>query len=371
MSPPSRLLVGNLDAETDFARTSGTLPRKVLETLSGFATLLRAFAGDGDELRTILRVAPERMADVPGLPRPRLSQGPTTARDGGRPLLAWAETAEVATCRRSTPAAEPDAEAPVHEVLWAVPPPAPENAARVNHRGFCLATARDLGCALPGARMVSSPAELGSDAWVAKACFSAAGRSRYVHRGGGLDAKARRTLEHLFARHGPLLCEPWMERTDDFGCAAVLTPRTTRVAGFHRQIVDCRGGFTGLELRVEPGGWPELSGGERDRFRTTLEGVARALRVAGYLGPFGIDCWRYRRPDGTIAFHPLGEINARMTFGLVARALVDRVREPLGLAPDGRVRIVFGRNEGGAAVRRVPLLLPDSAGVEAVLEVLD
>jgi hypothetical protein len=39
------------------------------------------------------------------------------------------------------------------------------------------------------------------------------------------------------------------------------------------------------------------------------------------VGPFGIDAWRHRLPDGTLALNPLGEINARMTFGLVAWAL--------------------------------------------------
>ena len=52
----------------------------------------------------------------------------------------------------------------------------------------------------------------------------------------------------------------------------------------------------------------------------TWESIAEALRQAGYLGPFGIDAWHWRRPDGTVVFHPLGEINARMTFGLVEHA---------------------------------------------------
>lgn len=368
----SRLLFGNLDAELAFARTPRTLPRKALGALSGFATLMRALARDGDELRTLLPAAPERLPHVPGLPRPRLSAGPLTATDRGRPLLAWAETVAVAAARRSTDVAADDG-APLHELLWTLPPPAPEAAARVNHRGFCLAVARELGCALPGARLVASPAELEpGDAWVVKACFSAAGRDRLVHRdGGGLDAKARRTLERLFALHGPLLFEPWMERTDDFGCAALLTPRTTRIAGFHRQLVDRQGRFTGLELEVRPDGFPELSNDERQRLERTLDGVSKALREAGYLGPFGIDCWRYRLDDGTIAFHPLGEINARMTFGLVARALVDRIRGPLGLAPGVRVRLLFGRRTTPPAGRAVPLLLPDAAGVGIVLEILD
>jgi hypothetical protein len=50
----------------------------------------------------------------------------------------------------------------------------------------------------------------------------------------------------------------------------------------------------------------------------TTEAVAAALGREGYVGPFGIDAWRYRRADGALVLNPLGEINARMTFGLVA-----------------------------------------------------
>ena len=53
--------------------------------------------------------------------------------------------------------------------------------------------------------------------------------------------------------------------------------------------------------------------------------MASALRSAGYVGPFGIDAWRYRRDDGAIVLNPLGEINARMTFGLVEWARAERL----------------------------------------------
>jgi hypothetical protein len=73
--------------------------------------------------------------------------------------------------------------------------------------------------------------------------------------------------------------------------------------------VDVKGQFAGVELIDEtPPGMMEA-----------IEGAGRALSQAGYVGPFGIDAWEYRTPNG-IAFNPLGEINARMTFGLVAWA---------------------------------------------------
>jgi hypothetical protein len=124
-------------------------------------------------------------------------------------------------------------------------------------------------------------------------------------------------VERLFDLHGPLLFEPWMDRIADFGCSALLTPSELRVVGFHRQVVDRRGQFAAIEL---PGEVPD-----RERMEEVLEGVARALRRAGYVGPFGIDAWQYRTPEGRLAFHPLGEVNARMTFGLVAWTMAERL----------------------------------------------
>jgi hypothetical protein len=162
------------------------------------------------------------------------------------------------------------------------------------------------------------------------------------------NPKSRRTVERLFDRHGPLLFEPWMDRTADFGVSALLTPSGLRIVGVHGQRVDRKGQFTGIDLQ------PSLSEAERDRLRETVELVAGALRRAGYAGPFGIDAWRYRKADGEKILHPLGEINARMTFGRIAWALSERV--------EGTARLLFGRAlpvpEPGEAGGIVPLLAP-------------
>jgi hypothetical protein len=212
-------------------------------------------------------------------------------------------------------------DAPLHDLLWRLPTPSPEVVAKVHHRRFHLQIAAEIGCALPGARMVESLADLdralrdGPRSWVVKAPFSASGRSRYIERNDDptlTDPKSRRTVEGLFAYHGPLLFEPWMERTEDFGVSALLAGGELRIVGVHRQRVDRKGQFEGIDLEAG------LSAEERGRLVATTEAVASALRRAGYVGPFGIDAWRYRREDGEIVLNPLGEINARMTFGLAA-----------------------------------------------------
>lgn len=293
-----RLVLANLLAEDDLARLARvgrprTPSRETIERVAGLAEPLRVFAEEGDRLW------------VPGSGRPEPADE----------VLAWCETPEAVALRRR-PRQVSEEDGPLHEILWHLPTAAPEIVAAVNHRSFHLQVVRELGCALPGARMVEGLADLNIEGpWVVKAPYSASGRSRYIHREEGVltDPKAWRTVERLFELHGPLLFEPWMERTADFGACALLTPGGLRVLGFHRQRVDVKGQFAGVELIEEtpPG------------MREAVEGAGRALQRAGYAGPFGIDAWEYRIPGG-LAFNPLGEINARMTFGLVARAMAER-----------------------------------------------
>ncbi|HEY0781599.1 MAG TPA: hypothetical protein VGE98_04025 [Thermoanaerobaculia bacterium] len=386
----ARRIVANLDAEDDLAATWAAergLPhrrpawsRQALATASAAGTLLRALARDGDRLHLPAAIEPVRLADVPGLPQVQIESGPLPKLAPTEEVLAWCETVGVAALRRHglAPRFPWDPALPLHEALWRLPAAPPSAVAAANHRGFCLAVAKDLGCALPGACLVSSLAELQSrideapagsplaHAWIVKAPFSAAGRSRYVERSGRLDPANRRRIEGLFARHGALLLEPWMERTADFGLAAILSADGVYVVGLHRQSVDLRGQFAGLELGVEREDSAGLNGEERETLLRVVSAVGERLRGLGYLGPFGIDAWRYRRADGSEAFHPLGEINARMTIGLLARALVERLCGPLGVPADERVRLRFGRLprdlEGLRPASLVPLCLPEDGG---------
>ncbi|HSF41020.1 MAG TPA: hypothetical protein VLT87_14585 [Thermoanaerobaculia bacterium] len=327
-----RLILGNLLFEEELAHRS-TPPRKVLETASGAATLLAAFAREGDRLWTPAPVDPERLAEIPGLPRTVLESGPLRNLAPAAEVLAWGESPEAAALRAQKREPAISLDAPLHDLLWRLPVASSEVVAAVHHRFFCLRVAEELGCTLPGARIVESLADLDLDlasrdaprSWVVKAPLSASGRSRFIEREGPTisSEKGRRTVERLFDRHGPLLFEPWMDRVEDFGCSVLLTPDEMRKVSFHRQLVDRKGQFAGIELEAE------LPPAERERVEEVVHGVASALRREGYVGPFGIDLWRYRRPDGEIVLHPLGEINARMTFGLVTRALAERAGRPM------------------------------------------
>jgi len=324
-----RRILANLLAEDELAERRSSPPRSVLETVARMAPLLRVFAREGDRLWAPAPIDPQGVPEIPGLPRPIFESGPLRELPPMDDVLAWCET-PAAAAHRGGARREIDLswDAPLHELVWQLPTPPPAVVAAVHHRAFCLRVAGEIGCALPGARMVESMEELdrilqtAPAAWILKAPFSASGRCRWIERNGpGIsDLKPRRTVERLFERHGPLLFEPWMDRTEDFGVSALLGPAELRIVGIHRQQVDRKGQFVGIDLH------PDLSKKDRQQLLKTTEAVAAALRGAGYMGPFGIDAWHYRREDGGIVLNPLGEINARMTFGLVEWATAERRR---------------------------------------------
>jgi len=334
-----RRILANLLCEDDLARDLDprprrrtAVPRSVLAKISRLGTLLRVFAREGDRLWTPAPVDLKRVPDVPGLPSPILESGPLHELSRAEEVLAWCETREAAAHRGGARAAGAHLRnAPLHELLWKLPTPEPSIVAAVHHRSFHLQVAEEIGCALPGARIVLSLAELdrvllrAPRGWVLKAPLSAAGRDRHIERHGPAlsDPKARHTVERLLERHGALLFEPWMERTADFGVSALLTAAELRIVGIHRQQVDRKGQFAGIDLESEV---PEE---DRNRLMESAEEAANALRRAGYVGPFGIDAWKYRREDGSIVLNPLGEINARMTFGLVAWTLAAEKKTPI------------------------------------------
>jgi hypothetical protein len=287
---------------------------------------------------------------VSGLPFPILETGPLERLVPGAEILAWGETAEIGRARSHGRSGGPPVRSDtgsaragegIAGALWTAPVPAAAAAARVNHRSFCLETAESLGLALPGARMVRSLEEIEAHlrsggavpapggGWVLKAPFSAAGRSRLRGSGPLLDGPARSRAARLLALHAELLLEPWMERLEDFGLSALLLEGECRILGVHRLVLDGGGNLRGIDLlpfeEAPPaaGGNPLLPG-EEALFTATAREIGERLRRAGYRGPFGLDGWRYRAGDGTARFHPLGEINARLTFGLVARGLAER-----------------------------------------------
>lgn len=309
-------ILANLDQEERWLGT--TLPEHIQRRLSAMATLLAALAPDGEPV-TVHTSAPLGANDLfippwpPGVP-------------------AWAPPTV-------------DAKPPAHvDLAWCDP------AARAfNDRRFALAFAAELGCALPRAASLTSLAAIDAHVasspggqWVLKAPWSSAGRHRVHGTGQRLFGELRVAAERLLARTGALVFEPWCERICDVAVCGVAGGEVTEP---HEIINGPRGNFLGIELRPEV-----LEVGEHDQLLTTAERVAQHLADAGYRGPFGIDAFVHV-VDGERRLHPLCEINARHTFGHVARALDRRY---------GATRLEFGRDEPARS-----RLLFDARGLKA------
>lgn len=412
-------------------RSAAPLTPAAQAAAARFGLLLNALAADGDVL--LLPAAPAdadraALADLPGLPAltaDRCAVWPRPGDDGGTPdaarvpaggrVLAWAETEAVAALRvalatteRATGAAlgpgGPTGEAlgtggamaraaaprtghAIADALWALAPPTPMAAARANDRRVALAAAAGLPGTPPGAAAFVAADDLaahiegvgaavvaatGSRRWVVKAACSAAGRDRLWLDAAALDTAAAARAARFLRRHGAAVAEPWLDRTADAGAVGVVDAAGgVQTVGLHRQRVDDRGRFRGVDVPLampapgDDGGIEAalaLRPGEAAALRAAHAGAGERLAALGYRGPFGVDAWRWRGADGVERWHALGEINARLSVGLVARVLVDRV---VAAAGPGRAAAIVARTAvvrvadaagsvGGVATLRQP-----------------
>lgn len=285
-------IIGNLDQEAIWLGTP-QLSARAQRTSSAYSALLAALAPCDDvTVWAHAPVDPDRLVTAPGWTPPTMCVGA----------------------------------APQIDLLWADP-----SAKAVNDRRFSFQLTTAWGCALPGARVLRSVAELEhhlaawvestacDGAWVCKAVWSSAGRERVYGRGVGVDANQRAQLERLFERTEPaVVFEPWLPRVSDVGICGSVSDKVS-LHPPHQLLSTARGGFAGIDLRQVA-----LEHAERDALVTTAERVGRELQHMGYRGPFGVDAFVYRDGDER-RLHPLCEINARYTFGHVARALGERI----------------------------------------------
>jgi len=299
----------NLDCE---ARWAGVpLPLAVQQRISLLGALVAALAPSGAEVEvwTPVAVDPARLLAVAGWTPPALRVGTPPRAD-----LAWADPAAKA----------------------------------VNDRRLAVAVGATLGATLPGVRVLTSVDELAgiTGRWVAKAPWTSAGRDR-CHGGGPPTDEQRRRLARMLARFGGLVVEPWMDRVLDVGvCATVRADGAVIAEHPHGLLVSPRGQFLAIDLGV-----PALDADERRRLAEAVTRAGAALFERGFTGPFAIDAFAYHTL-GERRFHPLCEINARYSFGWIARALHARL---------GLTRLGFGAPPAGATV----LIAPAADGVTA------
>ncbi len=194
---------------------------------------------------------------------------------------------------------------------------------RVNDRAFCA----ELGESLPSAdfirdmpaleRHLAQPSPTGT--YVIKRAFSFAGREQRRVQAGVLDDSTRGFCRRSFARGEGVQVEPWVERLTDFSRHGYLMPTGELTLGATReQRCDAMGRFLGVSTETA-----RVTEAEAEMLASELKRAAAALHTAGYFGPFGIDGFRYRMPDGAVEFNARCEINARFTMGYPRALLLD------------------------------------------------
>jgi hypothetical protein len=191
---------------------------------------------------------------------------------------------------------------------------------RVNHRRF----SHELGEHLRGATFVSNAAELErhladralleatsrARRWLLKRPFGFAGRGRRAIDPANLDATDRGWIDATLRLGDGVQLEPLVERTLDLGLHGWLDEDGTCTLGqVTIQHTDATGAWQETHIATE------LFPDERNRLEQEARMAAEALHAAGYFGPFGLDAFRWRAPDGDHHLQPRCEINARYSMG--------------------------------------------------------
>ncbi len=201
----------------------------------------------------------------------------------------------------------------------AAPDPFPpvEVLRRVNSRAF----ASSLGPTLPGAAFVTDAAaghallcrdpELGA-AWRVKHAFGMSGRNQRVVPARSADERDLEFVRRGVARGGVQI-EPDVSIAVEYATHGfVREDGSFEVGALVRQRCDSRGAWVATE-RIDRAAEPPA--GVRERIDAEARAVARALHLAGYHGPFGVDAFTYRDRAGALCLQPRSEVNARYSMG--------------------------------------------------------
>ena len=200
--------------------------------------------------------------------------------------------------------------------------PSPAVLRQVNHRRF----AHELGQALPGARFVQTQQELlealsdsgllaavsTERSWLMKLPLGYAGRGRRKIASAELNPTDRKWIDAALHSGDGLQVEPFVGRELDCGLHGWLDADGAVTLGSPTlSNIDPSGRWLSTELAPSTGLNPQ----ERDALEREARATATALKAAGYFGPFGLDAFRWRAPDGEIHFQPRCELNARYSMG--------------------------------------------------------
>ena len=283
--------VFNLDAEDELKRGRGshTPANAVRLRVQRLLPALRALLRPGDEI-----LWPESSTEIVSM--------------AGR---AWCPTPWALAQMKRAGVRVPDA-------------PAPAVLRQVNHRRF----AHSLGQSLPLAQMVDDheslldvlrdrdralPTISFENNWLMKMPLGYAGRGRRkIKPGGQLNAADAVWVNAALESGEGLQVEPMVARELDCAIHGLIDPAGALTLGQPTTFTaDASGTWLSSQLAA-PGA---LTFSEMTALEEAARVTAKALFGAGYFGPFGLDAFRWRAPDGSNHFQPRCELNARYSMG--------------------------------------------------------
>lgn len=180
--------------------------------------------------------------------------------------------------------------------------------------------------------------------------FGAAGRGLIRLVGGAMTKAQRGRVRRVLARNGAVLVEPWLDRVCDLSFVARVSSGRGELLDVVQSRIDARGQYAGSVVE-RPMRLGSALTTELRRFihgdgadpqwltrvaRSVVEAIAPRLIAAGLCGPFGVDAFVHRLPDGRLQLRAMVELNPRMTMGHLAH------RCAALLAPDrtGELRVL-------------------------------
>lgn len=300
------VILPNLNFELELQGGAERWPRRLLDAVPQLVVL----GGPGDVF-----LSPEPVevppALAPGLPRVVALDRASAAELRGQALIPWG--------------ASEGARAVAERLGLTLDAPPIEVVRRVNDKAFSHALEARLGVGLPRSTLVASSVDLGlalaafspGESAVLKEPLGFGGQGRLLVRGPRLTPAQEAWVAPRLAS-GPLLVEPWLARVGSYSTQIDVTQGgSVRLVGMLRGMDTAGGRYQGSAV----GGIPGAVAG---MLATVAVEVGRALAAEGYYGPAGIDAFSW--DDGNRRrLRPLVEINARMTFGLVALRWIQRL----------------------------------------------
>lgn len=261
--------------------------------------------------------------------------------EAGRRLLAWGWTEEVLTFANAAG--------------LEVGPVDLDVVLEVNDKRFGLGIETLEGAVVCGSEGELEAAVRGlEEGWVLKHPFGVSGRGQLRGRGEALPGNARKWAQRVFGAGLGVVVEPRVaieaERSLHFEIEA---GGAVRELGMCALMADATGTFRGLGLGSQ------VEALEEDE--ALWEGARRAARAVaarGYVGPVGVDAY-VGWYEGERVVRAVSEINARVSFGRLGLALLERLgwegarwvhpaRSERGVGSGGEVRSEHG--EGGVCL---------------------